>query len=73
MIMESERRRLKNAMIAVHLDQLSLDSHKLLQHRRIPVAVPSKAKVWNSLTAGFAWSRRAQGMDVLLLCLLCVV
>ena len=31
--------------MAVHLDELSLDLHKLLQHRPIPLAVASKAKV----------------------------
>jgi hypothetical protein len=61
MIMESEWRILTNAMIAVRLDELSPDSHKLLQHRPIPVAVPSKTKVWNSWTAGIAksWDRVA--------------
>jgi hypothetical protein len=44
MIMESEWRRLNDAMITVHLDELSLDLHTLLQHRPIPVAVPSKGK-----------------------------
>ena len=55
--MESEWRRLNNAMIAVRLDELSLDLHKVLQYRPIPVAVPSKAKAWNSWTAGIAGSR----------------
>jgi hypothetical protein len=73
MIMESEWRRLNNAKIAVRLDELSLNLHKLLQHRPIPVAVPSKAKVWNSWTAEIGELRRAQDVHVLLWCLLCVV
>ena len=73
MIMKSEWGRLNNKMMAVHLDELSLDLHKLLQHRPIPLAVAPKTEVWNLLIARIAGSRSAQVVDVLLLCLLRVV
>jgi len=57
MIMKSEWGRLNNKMMAVHLDELSLDLHKLLQHRPIPLAVAPKTEVWNLLIAGIAGSR----------------
>ena len=42
--MESEWGRLNNKIMAVHLDELSLDLHKLLQQRPIPLAVASKGE-----------------------------
>jgi hypothetical protein len=42
-------------------------------HRSVPVAVPSKAFVCGRLIRGIADSNSTAGMDVRLLCLLCVV
>jgi hypothetical protein len=39
----------------------------------ISMAIRSKAYVWSSLIAGVAGSNPPEGMDVRLLCLLCVV
>jgi len=44
-----------------------------MHQRPIPVAVHSKDYVWNSLIPGFAGSKPAKGMDIRLVCLLCVV
>ena len=38
-----------------------------------PTAVRSKASVYSSLIAGMAGSNPAEGMDVCLYCLLCVM
>jgi hypothetical protein len=40
---------------------------------QIPVAVRAKEKVLSQSTAGIAISNTAEGMNVRLLCLLCVV
>jgi hypothetical protein len=45
----------------------------VIRQKTITVAVRSKKYVWNPLLAGIAGSNPAEGMDVRLLCLLCVV
>ena len=45
----------------------------VIRQKTILVAVRSKEYVWNRLLSGNAVSNPAEGMDVRLLCLLCVV